>query len=102
MKRGNRRPSGGDQFGCLIPLAVFVIVLAMILPLFGRTAHAAPDGHRARRMGVAVVLRFGPEARERRHDRRVERIKRGKQLDALKADRRSARDKLRRARQQRE
>ena len=101
MKRGNRRPSGGDSLGCLMPLAVFVILLAMTVPLFCQAAQAAPDGHRARRVGVAVTVRFGPAARERRHKRHVEKIGRRKQIDALKADRRTARDKLRRGRRER-
>ncbi len=82
-------------------IRVLLLAICLIVPLFCQVAHAAPDGHRARRVGVAVAFRFGAEARERRHQRRVEKIGRGKQIDALKADRRTARDKLRRGRRER-
>ncbi len=80
---------------------IVLLTAALFLPaMVAQTAYARPDGHRVRRVGVAVTVRFGAEARERRHQRKVERIKRGKQIDALKADRRTARDKLRRGRRE--
>ncbi len=83
------------------PFRVLLLAICLIVPLFCQVAHAAPDGHRARGVGVAVTVRFGAKARERRHQRRVEKIKRGEQLDALKSDRRAAKVKRRRARRER-